>query len=63
MEDAEKMIRKNVTMPPSMVERLEQLAARERRSFAQMVRMLIEAGERNRPYPSLAECPADTDES
>ena len=63
MEDAEKMIRKNVTMPPSMVERLEQLAARERRSFSQCVRLLIEAAEKNRPYPAMAECPADTDES
>lgn len=58
-----KMVVKSVTMPPEMAERLEKQAARERRSFAQMVRMLIEAGERNRPYPSLAECPADTDES
>jgi hypothetical protein len=61
MATDEKMIRKSITMPPSMVRRLEDEANRVRRSFSQYVRILIEKAERGDSYPSLPEAPADCD--
>ncbi len=55
------MVRKSITMPPDMVERLEERARVERRSLSQIIRLLVEAGEKNRPYPAVPECPADCD--